>query len=151
MASGNSSNASNADSVDSTNSVPRGTVSTCQSNARVRSAASQARMKPRPRASMLECMVSTGAEQVYTICLCPRLIRCCAAVNIPFSSSMLIDASKPSVVGVLMPMIGTWVRLSCPISSASTANEATNTASTLRRTGSVVKKSRRFSAVSMCW
>ena len=96
-------------------------------------------------------MESTASEHTYTIFLCPRLIRCWAAVNMPSSSSMEMVASKPFCVGVLMPMIGTWMRLSCWISFGSTPNDVTNTASTLRRTGRFVKKSRRFSAVSTCW
>ena len=85
------------------------------------------------------------------MCRCPRLMRCCVAVYMPFSSSMLMVASKPSEDGVLMPMIGTWMRLSCWISFGSTPNDVTNTASTLRRTGRFVKNSLRFSAVSTCW
>ena len=85
------------------------------------------------------------------MCRCPRLMRCCVAVYMPFSSSMLMVASKPSEDGVLMPMIGTWMRCSCSTSCGSMANEATNTASTLRRMGSSVKNSCRLAAVSMCW
>ena len=64
---------------------------------------------------------------------------------------MLIEASKPSKEGVLMPMIGTLARPSCSTSYGSIAKDATNTASTLRRIGSSVKNARRVSAVSMCW
>ena len=73
------------------------------------------------------------------------------AVYMPFSSSMLMLASNPSTDGVLMPMIGTWMRRSCSTSCGSMANDATNTASTLRRIGRSVKNSSLLRSVSMCW
>ena len=76
---------------------------------------------------------------------------CCAARNIPASSSMLIEASNALLDGVLMPMIGTCVRRSCSTSFGSIANDATNTASTLRSTGRFTKNDSRFFASSMCW
>ena len=151
MASGNSSSASSADSAESANARPRGTVTTCQLSSRVFSTFSQARMNPRQRASIEESMDSDAAEQAYTMCLWPRLSRCWVAVYMPFSSSILMEASNPSMDGVLMPMIGTRMRLSCSTSFSSMAKDATNTASTLRRTGRSVKNLRRMSAVSMCW
>lgn len=48
-----------------------------------------------------------------------------------------------------MPINGTWMLRSCATSVSSVANDATNTASTLRRTGSVSKNSWRSAALSI--
>ena len=51
--------------------------------------------------------------------------------------------------GVLMPMIGTSIDLSCSISLLAMSKEMTITASTLRRTGSMSKNSLRSSVLDI--
>ena len=64
---------------------------------------------------------------------------------------MFTAAVNPSSRGIteLMPMIGTLALASWAISVSSASKEATITASALRRTGSISKKSRRSSMLEI--